>query len=157
MRWPSQLRRRLCIVMLHSSVLCFCVQFNVGDFSRSSRRHNFPYKLKLHNLQTVLNVDATMVHSFRKRYLPFPIIDVSPTLVMHSKEVRWRHCSLLFVFTISLLSNYRVKWYDYTVLVYDRNETPLRKLSRVMPRLVHSNRLQGIHLGNYMATLCRPK
>ena len=29
MRWPSQLRRRLCIVMLHSSV-CFGVQLNVG-------------------------------------------------------------------------------------------------------------------------------
>ena len=35
MRWPSQLRRRLCIVMLHSlSFVGFGVQFNVGDFLR---------------------------------------------------------------------------------------------------------------------------
>ena len=32
MMWPSQLRRRLCIVMHHSSLLVFGVQFNVVIF-----------------------------------------------------------------------------------------------------------------------------
>ena len=34
MRWPSQLRRRLCILVLHSFSFGFGVKFNVGDFLR---------------------------------------------------------------------------------------------------------------------------
>ena len=52
MRWPSQLRRRLCIVMLHSSVLVLVYSSMLVDFLRPVYALDFP-EMSTWNVLTV--------------------------------------------------------------------------------------------------------
>ena len=55
MRWPSQLRRPLCIVVLHSS-FGFGVQFNVGDFLRPVYAQAFPEMSSLESVDCIFQL-----------------------------------------------------------------------------------------------------
>ena len=93
-----------------------------------SRRHNCPSKLKLRNNQTVgtftcgcngntIFSEITFFHvSYRRHMLCMLILQqVSLGYTCKNRQMAALLNSLFFVFKISFLPKYRVKYYDYIV------------------------------------------